>query len=62
MGDFLRFSDYPIIVEKHQVFIIDYKKVDGTTIRMYYRSDGNLWDDFPTTEEFKINIIIKPMK
>lgn len=54
-GDVLPFSDYPIIVEKHQVFIIDYKKVDGTTIRMYYRSDGNLWDDLPTTEEFKIN-------
>lgn len=54
-GDFLPYDNYPMQLEKGQVFIIDYKKIEGTMIRKYYRSDGNDWNGLPITEEFTID-------
>ncbi len=53
-GDFLPYDNYPMQLESGQVFVIEYKKTDGSTIRKYYRSDGNKWNDMLTTEEFTI--------
>ena len=53
-GDKLPYGNYPMKVETGQVFVIDYKKMDGTLIRKYYRSDGNSWKNRPTTEEFRL--------
>ena len=53
-GDKLPYHNYPMNIETAQVFVIDYTKKDGSVVRMYYRSDGNMWQGNPTTEEFGI--------
>lgn len=53
-GDVLPYDNYPMLIETGQVFVIDYKKRDESVIRMYYRSDGYIWQGLPSTEEFKI--------
>lgn len=52
--DVLPANNYPMLIETGQVFVIDYAKTDGSVIRMYYRSDGNAWNNKPITEEFTI--------
>ncbi len=51
-GDMLPYDNFPMIVETGQVFVVKYTKTDGTVTTHYYRSDGNTWQDNPTTEEF----------
>lgn len=51
-GDVLPYGNYPAPVETGQVFVIDYRRSDGSAVRMYYRSDGNTWQGLPATEEF----------
>jgi hypothetical protein len=41
-----------MLIEVGQVYVIDYTKKDGSIKRMYYRSDGLVWNDMPATEEF----------
>lgn len=48
----LPYYNYPMLIEKGQVFAIDYTKADGSVVRRYYRSDGGVWDGLPSTEEF----------
>lgn len=51
-GDVLLYDNYPMLIEIGQVFVIDYTKTDGSIARTYYCSDGNVWNDKPSTEEF----------
>lgn len=51
-GDVLPYNNYPMLIETGQVFVIDYAKTDGSVVRLYYRSDGYVWDGMPSTEEF----------
>jgi hypothetical protein len=51
-GDVLPDNNYPMLIEVGQVYVIDYTKKDGSIKRMYYRSDGLVWNDMPATEEF----------
>lgn len=51
-GDVLPYNNYPMLIEKGQVFVIDCTKTDGSIIRKYYRSDGHVWKSMPSTEEF----------
>ncbi len=51
-GNLLPYDNYPMVIETGQVFVIDYKKIDGSVNRMYYRSDGYVWQGMPSTEEF----------
>jgi hypothetical protein len=53
-GDVLPYNNYPMVIETGQVFVIDYEKTDGSVVRMYYRSDGNEWNEMPATEQFVI--------
>ncbi|MEA4822561.1 MAG: hypothetical protein VB111_00390 [Clostridiaceae bacterium] len=53
-GDLLPYNNYPMPIDKGQVFMIDYIKADQSVVRKYYRSDGNLWDAKPITEEFTL--------
>lgn len=53
-GDMLPYNNYPMLIETGQIFIIDYTKTDGSTLRRYYRSDGYTWNNTPSTEEFKL--------
>lgn len=53
-GDVLPYSNYPMLIEEEQVFVIDYTKTDGTVTRKYYRSDGRVWQEKPSTEEFTV--------
>ena len=50
--DVLPYNNYPLQLEKGQVFVIDYTGTDGTVMRKYYRSDGNTWNNLPVTQEF----------
>jgi len=54
-GDVLPYDNYPMLIEKGQVFVIDYTKTDGSVERKYYRSDGRIWRGSPATEEFIVN-------
>lgn len=51
-GDVLPYKNYPMLLEKGQVFVIDYTKMDNSIERKYYRSDGYIWYDSLSTEEF----------
>ncbi len=51
-GDVLPHDDYPMLIETGQVFVIDYTKTDGSVGRVYYRSDGYVWNGLPSTEGF----------
>ncbi len=51
-GNVLPYNNYPMLIEKGQVFAIDYTKADGSVVRMYYRSNGYVWHGLPSTEEF----------
>jgi hypothetical protein len=53
-GDVLPYNEYPMLVEDGQVFVIDYTKIDGSYYRTYYRSDGYIWNNMPSTEEFRL--------
>ncbi len=53
-GNVLPYSNYPMVVETGQVFVIDYTKADGSVVREYHRSDGNTWQGYFTTEEFVV--------
>lgn len=47
-------DNYPMLIEDEQVFVMDYTYIDGSVERGYYRYDGYVWNDRPTTEEFTI--------
>ena len=51
-GDVLPYHNYPMKVEIGQIFVIDYTGLDGQVMRLYYRSDGDVWNDLPTTTGF----------
>ena len=53
-GDILPYDNYPMLIEEGQVFVIDYTRKDGSVERKYYRSDGYIWNNRPSTEEFVI--------
>ena len=36
-------------IETGQVFVLDYMKSDGTSLRLYYLADGTLWKGRPST-------------
>ena len=53
-GNVLPYNNYPMEIEKGQVFVIEYTKADGSVIREYHRADGNTWQGSLVTEEFSI--------
>lgn len=53
-GDVLPYNNYLMVIEKGQVFVIDYTKTNGSVQRKYYRSDGRKWKGMESTEEFTI--------
>lgn len=52
-GNVLPYNNYPMEIETGQIFVIEYTKTDGTVIREYHRSDGNMWQGVYVTEEFQ---------
>ena len=50
----LPYNNYPMQIETGQVFVIDYTKKDGSVERVYYRSDGLVWNGMTSTEEFTL--------
>ena len=54
-GNVMPYNNYPMEVEEGQVFVIDYTKTDGSVIREYHRADGNKWQGYLTTEEFRLD-------
>lgn len=40
-GHALPYRNFPMSLEQGQVLVVDYVKADGSTIRQYYRTDGN---------------------
>lgn len=53
-GDNLPYYNYPTQIETGQVFLVVYTKTDKSVTKAYYRSDGNMWQGQPTTENFEI--------
>lgn len=53
-GDVLPYDNYPMLIETGQVFVIDCTKTDGSIKRVYYRSDGYVWNGKQSTEEFTV--------
>ncbi len=51
-GDVLPYNEYPVLVDLEQIFVIDYAKTDGSLTRLYYRSDGDVWEELPVTVGF----------
>ena len=55
VGERLPQSNYPMEIEKGQVFVIDYTLKEGGVIRMLMRCDGDTWENQLTTVAFSIN-------
>jgi len=51
-GNVLPFSNFPMLVEVGQVFIVDIHLHDGTVLRQFYRASGYYFGVRPTTQEF----------
>ncbi len=51
-GDVLPYHNYVMKVETGQVFVIDYTGLEGQVTRLYYRSDGYVWNGLPSTQGF----------
>lgn len=47
----LPYSNYPMLIEEGQIFVIDYTKLDGSVERKYYYADGTVWKTLPSTVE-----------
>lgn len=52
-GQVLPVTNYPMRVREGEVFAILCTRRDGTTAWFYYRADGNIWNGWPTTEQFR---------
>ncbi|MCH4888836.1 hypothetical protein EZV73_14670 [Acidaminobacter sp. JC074] len=48
----LPYSNYPMLMEQGQVYMIEVFLTDGNVRISYYRSDGTTWNDLETTLEF----------
>lgn len=48
-NDVLPYDNYPMQIQKDQVFILDIGTKDGKVQRNIYRSDGLMWENRPTT-------------
>lgn len=53
-GNVLPYNNYPMKMEEGKIYVIDYSKVDGSVIREYHRSAGNMWRGSLVTEEFRL--------
>lgn len=53
-NDNLPYNNYPMKINKGQLFMIEYKKIDGTLFKSFYISNGKVWRNRPTT----VDIII----
>lgn len=51
-GQILPYSNYPMSIEKGQVFLVQYLLRDGTIQKMYFRSDEDIWDGEEVTTGF----------
>jgi hypothetical protein len=49
---FLPFDNFPMEIEIGQAFIVDIHWADGSVERQFYRSDGDYWDNRPSTVQF----------
>lgn len=54
LDNFLPYNNYPMKIETGQVFLVEYKKTDGSTVQEYYRSDGGTWSGMPATRQFLV--------
>jgi len=54
-GDVLPFDNFPMLIEIGQVFILDLTLTDGSVTRLFYRSDGDYWQERPTTVGFSVD-------
>lgn len=54
-GNVLPQSNYPMLIEDGQVFVIDYTLVDGTVLRQLHRTDGLEWQGQLASEEFTLD-------
>ena len=52
-GEVLTYNNYPMSIEKGQVFLIVYQMEDGSREKVYYRSDGTRWQGMKTTVAFQ---------
>lgn len=53
-GNVLPYDNYPMLIEKGQVFVIKHVKTDGSVSTDYYRSDGHIYEGTEATSEFNI--------
>lgn len=48
----LPYDNFPVPVEYGQVFVVDYIKYTGGTVRCYFRADGTIWQGEAVTAAF----------
>jgi hypothetical protein len=53
-GDVLPYGNYPMIIQKGQLYVIDYTLENDKTERRYYLSLGRIWHGQDATEEVDI--------
>ncbi len=51
-GEVLPYDNYPVEINVGDVFMVKYVKPDGVVDIVFYRADGNAWNNRPVTERF----------
>ena len=54
-GTYIPYNNYPMLIEKGQVFVVDYTSTDGSVMRTYLISDGSTYNGQGSTKEIKVD-------
>lgn len=54
VNNVLPFQQFPMLVQIGQVFVVDFTKTDNSVERVYYRSDGEIWNNMEVVTEFTL--------
>jgi len=61
-GKVVPYDDFPMVIEEKQVFVVKYAGADGSAMTQYLRSDGTVWEGWPSTDEFRREIHMDPLR
>lgn len=54
VGNVLPYTNYPMLIEEGQVYLVQYTLTDGSVKKEIHRADGNIWENMEITEEIDI--------
>jgi len=53
-GQVLRYNNFPMTMDLKQVYLVEVTLTDGTKKKLYFVSEGKVWQGLPSTEEVEV--------